>query len=258
MLKIAFRYLLVLLAICGISAKGFFPSSLGRCPVDDEQCFKTQAQKYVDHYKFGIPEQNIPSIEPLEVGAMHFQLGSEKSSFEMNLMVPNAFISNFGNNLTVISLKINASTTDLSAPVNVIWKFSFPQLVIDADYALKGKFLILPLDSKGKIKVTLTKVVVTATAFMQPEKRADGNIYLKILMMGLSESIESIKVYFSNLFKDPAINESTVKVFNDEFASFEGTMRPILIDAIRRKANALLQKLFDVIPYDGMFLNKKA
>ncbi|XP_034105971.1 circadian clock-controlled protein daywake-like [Drosophila albomicans] len=257
MLKIALRVLPLILGICGTLAQGYIPSALVRCSVDDKNCFKTQAEQYVKYYKNGIPEHGIPGVEPLELGALNFRLGNSNSPLQMELEATNVAVANFGNGLIVDSLQINASATDLTTPFNVIWKISFPELDINADYTLKGKFLILPMNSKGKLKAKLTKVVVTATCFNQPEKRKDGNTYLKIVKIGATESIGSIKINFTNLFKDAELNEATVKVFNDEFSTFEGEIKPKLMNAITRKMKSVLQKLFDVMPYEGLFLNKK-
>jgi len=60
----------------------------------------------------------------------------------------------------------------------------------------------------------------------------------------------------TNLFEDPALSQSTLKVFNDEWNTFEQVLNPKIMEASSRATRDILQKVFDLIPYDDFFLNK--
>lgn len=155
-------------------------SSIKRCHLGDEVCYKTQAQNYLEFYKYGIPEHNVPSIEPLKIGTLRTQIGGEDSSIQLNLLMTNTSAHHFGSSMVVKSLTIMASPEDLSKPARTIMIMSSPLLNVTANYYVKGKFLILPINSKGKLSIILRQVDVKTVIDMLPEKREDGLHYLKI------------------------------------------------------------------------------
>ncbi|KAL7742794.1 hypothetical protein ACLKA6_019605 [Drosophila palustris] len=247
---------LILLWICGAIAEGFLPSALQRCHLNDEVCYRIQAQNYLENYKYGIPERNVPAIEPLKVGTLRAQIGSKDSPMQLNLVMTNTSVHHFGSSMVVKSLTISATPGDFSKPAQTIMVMSSPQLDVTANYHLKGKFLILPIDSKGKVSIKLNQVDVTTVIDIQPEKRPDGLHYLKITGYKMTQKIGSGSFNMTNLFTDPALSESTIKVFNDEYKTFSKELEPKIMEQCTRATRNTLQKVFDSIPFDDFFLNK--
>ncbi|XP_034489592.1 circadian clock-controlled protein [Drosophila innubila] len=243
-----------LLWICGVVAEGFIPSSIKRCHLGDEACYKTQAQNYLEYYKYGIPEHNVPSIEPLKIGTLRSQIGGKDTPMQLNLLMTNTSAHHFGSSMVVKSLTIMATPDDLSKPAKTIMIMSSPLIDVTANYHLKGKFLILPIDSKGQVSIKLRQVDVNTVIDMLPEKRTDGLHYLKITGYKMTVETGSGSFNMTNLFKDPALSESTIKVFNDEYKTFSKELEPKIMEAATRATRETLQKVFDIIPFDDFFL----
>jgi len=171
----------MILYLTDVSIYLYTASSLQRCRLGDEVCYKDQGQNYLRNYKYGIPEHNVPSIEPLKIGTLRAQIGGENTPMHLNLIMTNTTVHHFGSSMVVKDLKIMATPSDITKPAKTIMMMSSPSIHVTANYNIKGKFLVLPIDSKGKVSVKLNQVDVKTVIDLQPEKRADGLTYLKIV-----------------------------------------------------------------------------
>lgn len=153
-------------------------SALEACPANDDVCFTKQAQIFVSAYKHGIPDRKVPSLEPINVSNLNIPIGDKDSSMHLHLNTFNTTVHNFGNSVIVKSLKIRGSDLDKPVKVNII--FTAPYVIIRGDYELKGKLLILPINSAGKMDIRVDNVKIETRIVFKPELAADGHSYLKI------------------------------------------------------------------------------
>lgn len=151
---------------------------LQRCRVDDEACILRQTQTYVRLYKNGIPERNVPSIDPLQLGTLSINSGGDTDSVQFNLIMRNTTLHNFAD--TVIFKTAKGFTKDLTKPLKLLWSVTLPAVEVRADYDVEGKILILPIVSHGKLVVKLNEMQSRSRIRAIPEKRADGHTYLKV------------------------------------------------------------------------------
>lgn len=129
-------------------------------------------------YKNGIPELQIPPEDPMSLGDIHIDSGSPGSQFQFNLFLKNITLHKFGDTSRVT--KIGAFTKDVSKPFKLSWEISTSEMEFLGQYEGKGKILILPIESKGDIRINLKNSKFQTQVEVTPEKRSDGHTYLKI------------------------------------------------------------------------------
>lgn len=175
--------------ILGVSAasQGFYcldcPSStaaaLKRCRMQDEACLREQAEIYFSTYAQGIPEYGVPPIEPLQLGTVQINSGQSSGSLQFSLSMTNTSMHHFSESVQVKSIK--GFSRDLSKPMKLYWVITTPEVEVRAKYDVNGKILILPVVSKGDVVINLHNVQAKSRVTVEPEQRADGQSYLKIL-----------------------------------------------------------------------------
>lgn len=155
----------------------------------DEACILEQVKIFFRNFRDGIPDWNVPSIEPIHLGTLRIKIGSGSDSMQFNMIMRNTTLHNFADRASVKSLK--GFTEDLTKPVNIVWVASSPGIEVHANYEVDGKLLILPIVSKGTMVISLSQLQSRTRVNAVPEKRPDGHSYLKITDYKTSAKVSS-------------------------------------------------------------------
>ncbi|EDW00101.1 circadian clock-controlled protein daywake [Drosophila grimshawi] len=231
-----------------------FPAPLKRCRIEDEACHVKQAQAFVDTFKHGIPERNVAPIEIIELGTLRSNSGDPGSSLQFNLVMSNTTLHNFADTLRFKS--VTGFTKDLTKPMKLSWTFSTDYCDVHANYDVNGKILLLSIVSQGEITVKLKQLQCKTRLTAVPEKRDDGNTYLKITDFNTAVKVGSGHIDMTNLFKDNVeLSESTLQVVNDEYDVIAKEVHPQIMIATDRVLKKVIQNLWDTIPYEEFFDN---
>ncbi|ALC49899.1 CG2650 [Drosophila busckii] len=245
----------VVVSVSALVVADIWPSPLKRCQLNDAACYEAQAQSFLRVFKHGMPALDMPSIEPLQLGTLRINSGGHSSSLQFNLLLTNATMHNFGNSVTIKSIK--GFSKDLSKPLKLTFLVNSPSLEVRANYDVDGKILILPIVSKGDLVINLHQVVGKTRILAQPEQRDDGHTYLKINDLKTIAKVGSGHFNMTNLFDDNVeLRESTLKVLNDEWQALLIDVQPKVLEACDRVFKVVLQKLWHEIPYDQFFENE--
>lgn len=149
------------------------------CDVDDEACIMQQVQSSIsDVYRKGIPELQLPAVDPMALEDIHITSGSPGTQFQFELHLKNASMHKFGETAKVVRIK--GYTKDVSKPFKLNWDISTAEVEFRGKYEVNGKMLILPIKSNGDIRITLKDSQFKTQVEVTPEKRSDGHVYLKI------------------------------------------------------------------------------
>lgn len=140
---------------------------------------RAQAEIYFHSYAQGIPEYGVPPIEPLQLGTVQINSGQSSGSLQFSLRMMNTTMHHFSESVQVKSIK--GFSRDLSKPMKLYWAISTPEVEVRAKYDVNGKILILPVVSQGDVVINLRNVHAKSRITVEPEQRADGQSYLKIV-----------------------------------------------------------------------------
>ncbi|XP_030378123.1 circadian clock-controlled protein [Scaptodrosophila lebanonensis] len=249
---LAATVVLLIVAASDVAAKDTFPAPLKRCRVDDEACIVRQGQAFFQNFKNGLPDRQIPSLEPLQLGTLRVVSGGPGDSLHFTLVLTDTTLHNFGDSVVVKSLK--GFTKDLTKPLKLTFVTAMPELELHAKYDVNGKILILPIVSQGDVVMKLTKVLAKTRISAEPDKRADGRTYLKIVEYKTVTKVGTGRFNMSNLFNDnEELRETTLKTLNDQWDALSNDVQPKINEALDRVFKMSLQRLWDNIPYDEFF-----
>ncbi|XP_001354547.2 circadian clock-controlled protein [Drosophila pseudoobscura] len=253
------QFVIVLVLIAGIIATlavDEFPGPLERCHFGNETCYVEQAQNFFRAFKSGIPDRGVASLEPIDLGTLRVESGGHSASLQFNLLMTDAKLYNLANSVVVKSLK--GFTKDFSKPLKLVLMLYMPDLEVRAKYDVNGKILILPIVSTGDIVIKLSQVQAKLRIVADPVKRGhgdgDGHTYLNITDFKTVTKVKEGNFNLSNLFSDNReLRESTLKVLNDEWDALAADIQPKINEACDRSFRAILQHLWDNIPYEKFF-----
>ncbi|XP_017054499.1 circadian clock-controlled protein daywake [Drosophila ficusphila] len=235
-----------------VEASNGFPSPLKRCKMQDEACLVAQAQTFIRTFKKGIPERQVDSLEPIDLGTMRVESGGHSESLQFRLVMSDGKLHNFANSVVVKSVK--GFGKDPGKPLKLTVLMDAPELEVRSKYDVDGKLLILPIVSKGDLLIQMKDVQTKVRIVAEPVKRADGRAYLAVTDLKAITKVKGGKFDLSNLFKDNVeLRESTLKVLNQEWDTLALDVQPKINEAISKAFRSVLQSLWNNIPYDEFF-----
>ncbi|KAH8420573.1 hypothetical protein KR009_011536, partial [Drosophila setifemur] len=225
---------------------------LKRCKWQDEACIRAQAQTYFRAFKNGIPERQVPPLDPMELGTMRIESGGHSDSLNFRLLMTQAKMHGMSDTVVVKSMK--GFHGDLTTPLKLTMVIESPDLEVHAKYDVDGKLLILPIVSKGDIVIKLQGVSARSRILVEPVKRNDGHSYLNITDFKTVSKLKSGSFDLNNLFSENTeLRESTLRVLNQEWDALAADVQPAINEACGRTFRAILQSLWQDIPYDEFF-----
>ncbi|CAL8071973.1 unnamed protein product [Orchesella dallaii] len=198
----------------------------------------------------GVPEINLPAMEPLKLENVAFQQGSG----------PVRIVAEFTN--VEVSGLSNFTQSDFWVDVpkkTLDFDLILPQLTLVGNYELSGNLFFIPIGGNGDFYLNLggtrAKGVSKLGVF-----RNDTQAKVVVKKTDVSLEIETIKVHLTNLFNgDPLLgtvintflNENSQEVF-EEIKPQIGTQVGELLSLLANRAmSALSTSQFDEVPFEG-------
>ncbi|XP_054730600.1 circadian clock-controlled protein daywake-like [Anastrepha obliqua] len=227
-----------------------FPAPITKCHFGDEKCMIEQGQKLLNRAATGIPELDIPSIEPLVVEKIEM-LGDKNSALKVDLVMTDVKFHNYTKpKITTIK----GFTKDLSKPMKIVTQNINPRLTIKSKYKVDGNILVLPIKGEGELTLTLDNVKTRFTTTLHAEQR-DGKQFLIIDNIKIETQVDKATTDMTNLFNgDKALSESILKVLNENWRVLSDELTPIINEAVANKLKEVMAKFFKDIPYEDYFL----
>ncbi|KAJ0183538.1 hypothetical protein K1T71_001514 [Dendrolimus kikuchii] len=115
------------------------------CHAHDTACLKSSAQKAVPILAAGVPSLGIEKMDPMRLDRV------QASQAGLNMDFRNTVVKGL-RNCEVLSLKRKTTKTDLEIKCSVI---------LQGDYKLDGKLLILPIEGNGKYKIKIRNRILS-------------------------------------------------------------------------------------------------
>ncbi|CAH0722884.1 unnamed protein product, partial [Brenthis ino] len=188
----------------------------------------------------GIPELNVPSIEPFyipEIVAVSGELVPLKASGK------DVRVSGAGN-FTIKSVSVNLEALTIRARVR------FPKLHLDGRYNLDTKILIVPLRGEGNLVADAVKCdaeILLKSKLVEREEKQ----YLHFSNMNVDINIKDYRIRLDGLFNgNKALGEATNEAINQNRAEFLKTMQPYLEKTVAKILLDDANKIVASIPYD--------
>lgn len=186
------------------------------------------------YVKTGIPEIEVPSLDPLKFEKIEIGEGEERKTFTDTTA---SGVSNY----LVKTVKSDIENNYIELGINI------PRLKIRGKYEV-GTIIIFPIILRGDFLVTFSGVDATAKIFGKEVLR-DGETYMTIDKVFVDFRLQNCRfriwdiVNQGNIFDEPAnlyLNDHSEDIISD--------IRPTANDAIAEYVKDLLNKAFIKIP----------
>ncbi|KAG6457843.1 hypothetical protein O3G_MSEX010520 [Manduca sexta] len=218
-----------------------------RCRQKDAKlndCLKSAVPDALRRMKEGISSLSVPQMEPLHVSGINIESGAGPVVITQNYKniklhgLTDSILTTYKADLKNYRLRTDSLT---------------PKMEFIADYVMKGRILVLPIQGKGIANITMVNLVVKHDLIGEPVQR-DGQTYMHMKDYKVKFIPEKVVLHFSNLFNgdkrlgenmNAFLNENSDLVFNELKESYEKALSSVFQD--------VTNKIFDKVPMNKIF-----
>ncbi|XP_063381559.1 uncharacterized protein LOC134668041 [Cydia fagiglandana] len=226
-----FCFLAVILGVRSASAPFITP-----CKKGDSACIIRSAQAAVPFLAAGIPELNVPAVDPMLLKVVK----SEEAGLRLTLK-----------NTTVTGMKDctieDTRLDEASDKLDVVVRCS---VVLRGWYKLRGTILVLPIRGEGRDTIKIRDIVITANTKLATVKGADGQEHWHVSKWDHSFDVRTKTTFdFENLFDgNKALSDPVDAIVNANWKLVMTEIAPPIVRAITERVVAAVEAFFAAVP----------
>ncbi|XP_076620692.1 circadian clock-controlled protein daywake [Colletes latitarsis] len=242
------KVLLTVSIVATIFATAFardLPNFLHVCKRNDpnlSNCIKKSVENFKPYLINGLPEYNIPTLEPLLLDELEAEPGNTIKLRLRNVHVYGA------SNFTVSRLKANIDT------LRFVVELNFSSLSIESDYDIDGKVILLRIKGSGPMTGNFTNCKGLVKLQAHVVQQDDGANYVEIVNFITKISVGKGHLLLKNLFGgDPLLGEAINVAINSNFDDFIKELQPSLESAISSTFLKIANSILGQFTYEMLF-----
>ncbi|CAK1600170.1 unnamed protein product [Parnassius mnemosyne] len=228
---------------------GKVPDYFPKCKKNDpliEQCLTDGIENMKPKLKTGIPELNIPALDPFVVPTL--KLDRTASNLRLKAVIKNAKAYG-GSNFRIEKVKVNLNNKYLAEI-----KLQIPKLIVTADYDVLGsRILTAEINGKGVMKGNITGVSVVAKGRAKPIVK-DGVEYLQAEKIVTKIKIKNAQISLTDSER-PAAALSAATFFNASPGVILDIINPLIEDTVAAVLKPFINKVLGTIPLNEIFID---
>ncbi|KAK3908171.1 Protein takeout [Frankliniella fusca] len=248
------KYLLVLLALCGLAlAKpGKLPSSWAVCKKSDpalQKCFKEAvAQAIQSLAEQGEPSLGIFTVDPLRMTKLSIGQGTGPVAIDLEFRD----LDMMGiKGATFTDATIDPKTYDMSASLHIPKDIS-----LDGMYTIKGRVLVLPINGDGHCHLGLADPELKIDIKGVPVKRG-AETYFNVTNFAFTLDTKKLTLHFENLFNgNKELGNSMNTFLNENSAEVLKELKPAISEGFGEVFRQIANRVFSKVPLDKIFPDK--
>lgn len=208
-----------------------------------QECAKAEMSEAGEYLAKGVPELNIPAIEPLHIPKISLEQGTQAINYKATLTNLKLYgLSHY----KVEDLFINMENKKLDA------KIAFPILYLESDYDIKGRALVVPILGTGLFTANLTDVKADAHMKGKLVKRK-GQEFIETKDSIVKLTVKSAKAHFGNLFNgDATLSRATNDFLNQNSKDIIDEVMPAIEQVTSTLLDDICNKAFKATPFDKL------
>jgi len=247
-LKITCSLVCVIGIVLAAPATVKLPKGFVQCKRNDPglgECIKNSLQHAIPHLVKGVPSLGLYPIDPLRITALGIDQGTGPVSIKLNFR--DLDISNIG------TVKINEVYADLDN-YNITLNVDFDKpIILDGNYDIKGKVIILPITGDGLSKIVLENLKAKINVYLTPVVK-NGHTYVDIKDLILTFTTTKMRLRLDNLFKgDKALGANMNTFLNENWREILGELQSNFENALAAAFAGVAQQFFSRVPYNQVF-----
>ncbi|XP_075228754.1 uncharacterized protein LOC142328702 [Lycorma delicatula] len=221
------------------------------CYRDDPQlnkCIKNVIQQIVPKLKSGVPELDIPPLDPMVMDVLRF-------SYRSSMLGGDTVVRNVGIQ-RLSTIKVIEARARLNNPEKFYLEFDahYDRLESSGHYELVGNIAKIPINSHGLFNISLYDVNFMYVVKGNLITGDDGLQYMKLnkfQYLNTNRGIGSIKLSATNLVeRNPFLNMFAIKFLNQFWKPISRELLPIIDPMVDRFTTDFFNNIFLRIPYD--------
>ncbi|KAI5714070.1 hypothetical protein M8J76_010533 [Diaphorina citri] len=219
-----------------------FVHACSRHDADVEACIRQNIEEIKPRLKDGIPELNVPKLEPLfikELVAADHQV-LKISTKDLYVYGPSDF-------------HLGQMHID---PDSHVFKFdvSFPHLRLDGKYTVDGKIIMLQIKGNGNLTGDIYDIKANVTMHGDKMEKDGVNVY-HFSDMSIKLKVHKGKIHLSNLFNgDKQLGEMINAAINQNFDAFMKELSPIVEKSLDKFLLGAADGIAESFPFDSLFI----
>lgn len=227
--------------------KSKIPSYIHICKRNDpnvEDCIINSIEKIRGKLRVGIPELEVPGLEPLVIPELVIQRGTRFTATGTNIVVRGA------SNFKITKLKVDIP--------NNIFRFGIkiPALRINSKYSVNAKILSVPIKGQGDVTANATDCIGDVILKAKRVQR-DGGIYLEFTDIDLNLRIDNYAIRFENLFDgNKELGDAVNSSLNQNKQEFMQALKPYVEEVIESIFLDIANKITKNFTLDELFPEK--
>ncbi|XP_026748182.1 circadian clock-controlled protein daywake-like [Galleria mellonella] len=235
-MQVIFSFVLFGVFCKTLGEESFLPPYIQTCHIDDKEiskCIKEQIEASLPYFTKGVPELNVPSIDPVQLNDIKIDGNG------LLLKFTNAEMHGLSES-KLTDLIVNVGTVDQE------FRLTFKgNLNLTALYEVQGRILILPIEGNGDAVVTAQGVEVEINSKLTQVKDAKGQEHFKLITPTYKYTIEKTTFDLKNLFNgNKQLAETTLQFANDNWQQLMDDLAPPAIKQIVRTCVKAINKFF--------------
>ncbi|XP_059609127.1 uncharacterized protein LOC132256648 [Phlebotomus argentipes] len=182
------------------------PPYIKQCSRSDPQlldCLRDALHHLRPYLATGIPEIEMPSVEPFVMDNLALQLTGGPQGYRVNLKNMEVYGAS---NFTVKSIKLSENNKPFEA------RIALPKLVIKAKYFSSGVLIIIPASGSGDFAGAFDGVVADIRGTVSTEPRPEGT-FMRVETLGLELTIKKVRLSVSKVFNNNRILTEATNLF---------------------------------------------
>ncbi|XP_013099806.1 uncharacterized protein LOC106082045 [Stomoxys calcitrans] len=225
------------------------PEGASGCKNDDtlNECVRSALQEMAKRGKNGVPELNIPPIDPLVQELLTMQ-------FENNFVQGKISVKN----LRTIGLsKTVVEKVDFKKQGDKILFTGYnriPKLKVDGQYKAEIFINNNKMSAKGAFNATMTDIEAKVESEGELYER-DGRSYVRITKFNIDPEIGNMRVSATGLVPDPILNDALVELANQNWRQAYKSVIPETRSTWEPLVLKYINDLFDHLPFDLLVID---
>ncbi|KAF7282494.1 hypothetical protein GWI33_002598 [Rhynchophorus ferrugineus] len=236
--------LFLVLQILAVYGESELPDFLRVCKRNEpnlSSCIVDSIENLRPYLITGVPEYNIPSIEPL---IMENLLADETPNLKITVTNASAWgCSDF----IIKNLSASSSFHEVNVDIDI------PKLRIRSHYGVNGKILVLPIKGSGDLEANISDIRANAK-FKTELYEKDGTTYLRHKHIKLKVLTGNGNVRLEDIVNgDTVLLKLINDIINKNLEPFLEQLMPLIERALEKVFLRIANGIIDTFTYDQLF-----
>ncbi|RZC39112.1 JHBP domain containing protein [Asbolus verrucosus] len=205
------------------------------------QCFESAVHHLRPYLATGIPEIELPSVEPFLMDELSLSLTTGPNGYKVSLKEIDIFGAS---NFTLSKLKLSENDKPFEARINI------PLLRINSRYTSSGVLIILPASGNGTFNAQFEDINAIVKGMVSVNEKENLK-FLHVDALNLDLNVKNIKMSVKNIYKNNRILTEAINLFlRENGQEVFKVMKPQLRKKLSAVFMSISNKLLTHLPID--------